>query len=132
METVKNPSERYCLYPACGKPLDQRMRKDAKFCNEQCRAAYHNPKRAEPHPDIKRINKILLKNFQILAKALGGKQLVKKKREQIIKQGFNLEYFTHQHKDFIFCYRYGYHLKEDGYFTIFLGYDNAVYKSLED
>lgn len=108
------------------------MRKDAKFCNEQCRAAHHNPKRTELHPDIKKINKILLKNFIILGKALGKREYVKKKREQMIKQGFSFAYFTHTHKDFIFCYRYGYHLKDKDYVSIFLGFDSAVYKSLED
>ncbi|MBL0882666.1 MAG: hypothetical protein IBJ16_04855 [Chitinophagaceae bacterium] len=132
MEKRSAVQQRHCLYEGCGKALDPKMRKDAKFCNEQCRAAHHNPKRAELHPDIKKINKILLKNFLILGKALGNKEYVKKKREQIIKQGFNPEYYTHQHKNFIFCYRYGYHLKEEGYITIFLGYDNAVYKSMED
>ena len=130
METAKDNIQRYCLYEGCGKPLDKKMRKDAKFCNEQCKAAHHNPRRADVHPDVKKINKILLKNFEILEKALGKKDHVKKSTVHIIKQGFNVEYHTHQHKDFIFCYRYGYHLKDDGYFTIFRGYENAVYKSI--
>ncbi len=132
METKESIPQRHCLYSVCGKPLDKKMRKDAKFCDEYCKAAYHNPKRAELHPDVKKINKILLKNFSILGKALGKKEYVKKKREHIIKQGFNLAYYTHTHNEFIFCYRYGYHFKDEGYISIFLGYDSAVYKSLED
>nr|WP_294991414.1 hypothetical protein [uncultured Sediminibacterium sp.] len=73
-----------------------------------------------------------MKNFSILGKALGKKEYVKKKREHIIKQGFNLAYYTHTHNEFIFCYRYGYHFKDEGYISIFMGYDSAVYKSLED
>ncbi|HLD53494.1 MAG TPA: hypothetical protein VJA82_09325 [Sediminibacterium sp.] len=131
METDALQPKRYCLYVGCGKALDPKMRKDAKFCNEQCKAAHHNPRRADTHPDIKKINKILLKNFLILGKALGNKEYVKKKREQIIKQGFNLDYYTHTHKDFIFCYRYGYHFKDEGYISIFIGFDSAVYKSMD-
>jgi hypothetical protein len=126
MEAKTGAELRQCLF--CEKPLGEKKRKDSKFCNEYCRAAYHNPKRAEMHPDIKRINKILMKNFQVLVKALGTKDHVKKKRDQILKQGFSLDYFTHMHKDFFFVYRFGYHLKDDGDFTIFKGYDNAVYK----
>ncbi len=126
METKAVATERQCLF--CEKLLDKKMRRDAKFCDEQCRSAYHNPKRAVMHPDIKKINKILMKNFEILVKALGTKTHVTKKRDQILKQGFNLDYHTHIHKNgHIFVYRYGYHLKEGGDFTIFRGYNNAVY-----
>jgi hypothetical protein len=88
------------------------------------------PKRSGLHPDIKKINKILVKNFKILETALGKEKYVKKDREKILNKGFNLEYITQTSKEFRFVYRYGYHLKEDGVITIFRGYDSVVLKEL--
>jgi len=128
MKTEPKPAERHCLF--CDKVLDERKRKDSKYCNEYCKAAFHNPRRAGSHPDIKRINKILAKNFFILQQALGTKDYIKKNREKVLNKGFNLEYFTHLHKHFKFCYRYGYYFDEVGEMVIFKGYDNVVMKEV--
>ncbi len=126
MKTEKTAPERRCL--ACDKPLDPKKRKDSKFCNEYCKAEYHNPKRGSVPADIKKINKILFKNYLILEKALGKEQYVKRKMDAIIHKGLDLEYVTQTHREFRFVYRYGYHLKEQGVITIFRGFDSVVLK----
>jgi hypothetical protein len=128
MKTETSVRERLCL--SCGKALDPKKRKDSKFCNEYCKAEYHNPKRGTIHPDIKNINKVLFKNYAILEKAIGKKDYIKRNIETILHKGFDLEYVTQTRREFRFVYRYGYHLKEQGIMTIFRGYDDVVLKEL--
>lgn len=102
MEPQTQTAERSCL--ACGKTMDSRKRKDSKFCNEYCKAAYHNPQRAGVHADVKRINKILLKNCEILEKMLGKHETVYVALQKLAKKGFNFNFITQVNGEYKYCY----------------------------
>jgi hypothetical protein len=97
-----------CLF--CQETLQGRS--DKKFCNDQCKSAYHNqqPKSSEIY--IKTINRQLRANRSALRKACPlGKATV---RIDFLKQlGMDLKYYTHTWKSrsnitYYFCYDYGY------------------------
>lgn len=56
-------NDRKCLQ--CYEQL--RGRADQKFCNDQCRSSYNNSQYVESNTVIKSINRILKKNYSILA-----------------------------------------------------------------
>lgn len=94
----------------CSKPLFGRI--DKKFCNEGCRSTYYNRKHRETNVYVRRINKILKKNRDILAQINTSAQ----KRvtvKQLTKLGFDLEFYTNTYttktgKTYFFCYDLGY------------------------
>jgi predicted nucleic acid-binding Zn ribbon protein len=102
-----------CIY--CGTKLKGRT--DKKFCDDQCRNAWHNsnPNRSEAF--IKKINKILRKNRSIMRfSSPEGKTTVRK--DFILGLGFDFNYFTNHYttknnNTYHFCYDYGYLLLED-------------------
>ena len=102
-----------CIY--CGAKLKGRT--DKRFCDDQCRNAWHNsnPNRSEAF--IKKINKILRKNRSILRFASPeGKTTVK--MDFLLGLGFDFNYFTNIYttknkNNYHFCYDYGYLQLED-------------------
>jgi len=102
-----------CLY--CDEEI--KGRSDKKFCDNNCKSAWHkaqaNPKEAE----IKRINKILRRNRSVLKfYSPQGKTTVRKKF--LVDQGYNFKYFTQVYKTkndnvYYLCYDYGFMLLED-------------------
>lgn len=58
---------RTCLY--CQAPV--KGRSDKKFCDADCRGAYHNRKKFRDGQLIKKINFQLLKNYRVLQECLG-------------------------------------------------------------
>ena len=100
--------EHSCLY--CQQPLKGRA--DKKFCDDQCKSAYHNKSQHSKEVYIKTINKQLRANRTALRKACpAGKATVRK--DFLIKLGMDFKYFTHTwtsqgNNRYFFCYDYGY------------------------
>ncbi len=93
----------------CGSEI--KGRSDKKFCDNQCRSAFHNSNKNEKEEFIKRINKKLRKNRMLLKFASpAGKTTVR--RSFLIEKGFDFRYFTNTYKTktgnvYQFCYDYG-------------------------
>lgn len=102
-----------CIY--CGKKLIGRN--DKRFCDNQCRNAWHNSNPNQSEAFIKSINKTLRKNRSILRFASPeGKTTVRK--HFLLELGFDFNYFTNLYTSnnkntYRLCYDYGYLLLED-------------------
>lgn len=94
----------------CGKEI--KGRSDKKFCDYNCRIAYHNSNINKNEKSIRDINKKLRKNRSILKfVSPQGKTTVKK--TFLIQLGFDFQYYTNHYKTknhniYTFCYDYGY------------------------
>ncbi len=95
----------------CNEVLKGRI--DQKFCNDYCRASYHYKRNKEKKSGLfKTIDSQLKLNRRILKRYnLAGQAQLKK--EVLINEGFDLNYFTHYWKAkngnvYLFCYEYGY------------------------
>ncbi len=97
-------------------------RSDKKFCDDQCRNAYNNKKGSEKIVLVKKINKILLKNRQILAQLNpGGK--TKMHKDNLLKKGYDFKYHTHgyttkENAQYFFCYDYGFLALDKDWFLL--------------
>ncbi len=97
-------------------------RSDKKFCSDNCRSAYNNRINSEGINLRRRINRILCKNRNIIARLNPeGKRTLHK--TVLIEEGFNFNYFTNSYKTqkgtiYHFCYDQGYIIQEDGYYTL--------------
>ncbi|MEO5984216.1 MAG: hypothetical protein ABIP80_01855 [Ferruginibacter sp.] len=104
-----NNSPKYCI--ACEKQV--RGRTDKKFCGEACRNNYNNRLKAETTNLVRNINHALGKNRRILEGFLRGDKATKVSASQLLHNGFQFKYFTHQNLNkkgniYCFCYDYGY------------------------
>lgn len=110
--------EKKCLN--CEKPIVGRA--DKKFCSSYCRSAYHYDRKGQQTNLVRRINYILKRNREILAKHNpSGKARVKK--TSLAADGFNFNYFTNVYKtrknhEYKFCYDQGYVEWDDGSCTL--------------
>lgn len=101
-------NDRKCLQ--CFEQL--RGRADQKFCSDQCRSAYNNSQYFESNTVIRTINKILKKNYSILA-TLNAMGKTTANKSDLQKKGFCFDYFTYtcitrnSHVNY-FCYDQGY------------------------
>ena len=103
--------------PACQKKFQGRF--DKKYCSDECRFIANNEKRRE-NPEEKfilSVNTILRKNRSIL-KTLNPEGKTTVRKEYLVLQGFDLNYFTSHYKTqkgntYQFCYEYGYLLLPD-------------------
>ncbi|HIN38919.1 MAG TPA: hypothetical protein EYM84_01455 [Flavobacteriales bacterium] len=98
-----------CLY--CNTPMEGRI--DKLYCNPNCKSLYHYQKSREQGGSLYnqidaqlKLNRRTLKNYN-----RGGKVTVRK--EELEKEGFNPNYFTHYWKAangniYLFCYEYGF------------------------
>lgn len=100
--------EKKCLY--CNEPL--KGRSDKRFCDVQCKSAYHNKTPNTQEAFIKNLNKQLRQNRSALRTACPkGKATV---RINFLEQlGMNFKFMTHTWKNqsgqvYYFCYDYGY------------------------
>lgn len=111
--------KRNCL--RCGHLI--RGRSDKKFCDDQCRAAYHQTNEKGVESLIRKTNYRLRKNRRIL-KELNPNGKVKCHRNTLRDKGFDFKTFTStfQNRDgkvYFFCYEYGYlPLERDYYFLV--------------
>lgn len=121
MKSTTTSTDMVCLN--CEKPLGF-GRPDRKFCGDACRHDYHNREKADDHAETKKIQAILKKNHKILKQLLGYKQGVTVSRDELIRAGYNFDYHTHtknttnESLEYVFCYNYGFRLREDGFFRI--------------
>ena len=105
-------NDRKCLQ--CFEQL--RGRADQKFCGDQCRSAYNNSQYVESNTVIKTINRILKKNYSILAD-LNVKGKTTASKSDLQKKGYCFDYFTftsatrNNHINY-FCYDHGYREQE--------------------
>lgn len=84
LETDRNCGE-------CGQRIAGRT--DKKFCNDQCRTAWHNRQHAGESSYVRDVNNILRKNRRILAELTAGGS--KEIRSVVLtKLGFKFGYFT--------------------------------------
>lgn len=101
---------RTCL--ECGAKI--RGRVDKKFCNDQCRNSYHNRTKGGVSTTVKRINRILKHNREIMHQLIPkatGKIMVN--RDKLLQEGFDFTYHTHIYttrkgNHYKFCYECGY------------------------
>lgn len=124
MESNKHPG---CL--SCQKPL--RGRTDKKFCNDYCRNIFHNRNKTLSSEKILRINRILIKNHQILQYFLIDNGIAYTKKDHLLEMGFSFRYFTHNKKNregsvFRFCYSLGYLETEKGG-VLLVGEEEVIY-----
>lgn len=105
-------NDRKCLQ--CYEQL--RGRADQKFCSDQCRSSYNNQQYFETNTVIKSINRILKKNYAILA-ALKANGKTTANRSDLQKKGYCFDYFTftstsRNSRINYFCYDHGYREQE--------------------
>lgn len=102
-------SEKRC--PACNEIVKGRI--DKIFCSPFCKSTYHYRKNRDTiDKRFVQIDKILKTNRRIL-KSFNrtGKSTIRK--EQLLKEGFNPNYFTNYWKNkkgdvYLFCYEFGF------------------------
>lgn len=105
-------NNRKCLQ--CNEQL--RGRADQKFCNDQCRSSYNNSQYLNTGTVIKTVNRILKKNYSILA-ALNANGKTTAKRSDLQKKGYCFDYFTfttttRSSRINYYCYDQGYREQE--------------------
>lgn len=97
-------------------------RADKKFCCDSCRNAFNNKINAEEESIIKRVNRRLRKNRNILIE-LNPKDKTTLTREKLLKKGFDFDYITQVYKtkdgkEYRYCYDQGYLVLEDSYLLL--------------
>ena len=98
-----------CLH--CSKELVGRA--DKKFCDNQCRNEYNNTQNGTSNNYIRKVNRIIKMNRNILAELTPKDKSIKVTQKELTKLGFSLEYFTNTYttkaeKTYFFCSEYGY------------------------
>ena len=95
----------------CNKPLEGRS--DKKYCDNYCKSAYQYKNEKENQSNFYlKVDKQLKSNRKILKTYnKAGKSTVR--AEELLKEGFNPNYFTHYWKNqkgdvYLFCYEYGF------------------------
>ena len=100
--------EKQCL--ECGGNFFGRA--DKKFCSDACRNAYHNSRSGEEEVFMKKVNRILRKNRQILSDQCPGDKTtmsyIKLASEGLDFSYFTSSYVTKEGKEYRFCYDMGY------------------------
>jgi predicted nucleic acid-binding Zn ribbon protein len=112
----------------CGEVLRGRI--DQRFCSDQCRSTYHNRRKAAPSELMRRINRVLRKNYRIFCAAHpNGKARVS--GDFLRAQGFHFPYFTHPYrtqagKTYYFVYEQGYLALDDGSYALVINHKLRV------
>ena len=111
--------QKHCLH--CEKELLGRA--DKKFCDKQCRNDYNNTTNSLSNNYIRKVNRIIKKNRNILAELCPTDKSIKVTQKELAKQGFSFEYFTNTYttkaeKTYFFCYEYGYLDLGNHYFAL--------------
>lgn len=101
--------EKICLF--CGEGF-KGGRSDRKYCDDQCRANYHNQQRQEREQVVLKINNILKHNWKVL-KLLNPTGHSTIRQSFLLEQGYNFNYFTNVYKTkegrvYYFCYDLGF------------------------
>lgn len=109
---------RTCL--ECNEPLKGRA--DQKFCNDLCRNSYNNRKLSGSTNFMRKINRILKKNHNIL-ETLNPEEKTTTYKSTLEKQGFNFNYYTNIYttktdRVYYFVYDQGYAQLENNKFML--------------
>jgi hypothetical protein len=101
-------TERQCL--SCGSTLLGRI--DKKFCDDACRSAFNNKSSSRSSAEVRKVNRILMKNRGLLEQ-LNPKGTARVKKEVLLQKGFDFNYLTNIYetksgKMYYFCYDFGY------------------------
>ena len=95
----------------CSEEIEGRV--DKIFCTPYCKSAFHYQKnKRKEKSTYKTIDDTLKRNRRLLAHYnKAGKAVIRK--EELLKTGFNPNYFTHYWKNssgdvYLFCYEYGF------------------------
>ena len=87
--------ERVCL--CCGAAI--RGREDKKFCNDECRNAWHNERRRASEKKVRKVNTILSNNWRILDRLYrDGVRTVS--ADFLSAKGFNFDVYTQMSETF--------------------------------
>jgi hypothetical protein len=94
-------------------------RADKKFCSDGCRNSHNNRLHASDETIVKRVNRILRKNRNILS-SLNPEDKIKLPIDKLTKNGFDFDvitsiYRTKDGRDYRFCYEHGYLLLDESY-----------------
>jgi hypothetical protein len=108
-----------CL--ACSKGLKGRI--DKKFCNYDCRNAYHNHFKSCDNNFMRNVMNAVRKNRQILQQILGDRKIVKTHMDRLLGRGFQFKYHTSVFDNkrggrYYYCFEYGYLPVEDDCFLV--------------
>ena len=108
-----------CLH--CSKELVGRA--DKKFCDNHCRNEYNNTQNGTSNNYIRKVNRIIKMNRNILAELTPKDKSIKVTQKELTKLGFSFEYFTNTYttkaeKTYFFCYEYGYLDLGSNYFAL--------------
>lgn len=100
------------LCKSCGDRI--RGRSDKLYCDDRCRNQYHNKEKKRPALTVlaRSIQHQLLKNRMILHRHLGRANCRLVDRDQLLREGFSFDLFTHRSRKkrgvVVFCYEFGY------------------------
>lgn len=94
-------------------------RADKKYCDDQCRSAYHYRMYGAESNTIRRINNQLRRNRKVLEEIARPAQRLRISVSRLEDAGFNFRYFTHtsinqRGEEFKVCYDYGFRSMDDG------------------
>ncbi|MFT4022905.1 MAG: hypothetical protein QM664_03855 [Flavihumibacter sp.] len=96
----------------CGLLLKGRASK--KFCDDNCRAAWHYHHKTDAANPVNTVNRLLLQNRQILRRLMSPEEdQVIASKDILLASGFHFQFHTESHIDdrglcFHFCYDFGY------------------------
>ena len=105
---METSEERRCLF--CGSALEGRS--DQKYCDSSCRTAYHGDLRKKREEPVRRINKTLKRNWNILRELnVDGKTRID--GIHLKARFFDFRYFTSIYRTqggnvYYYCYDQGY------------------------
>jgi hypothetical protein len=97
-------------------------RADKKFCDAECRTAYHNKLNSFQNNFIRNVNNILKKNRRILIE-LNPKGKAKTTKEELLDRGFKFSYYTNEYvtqggNKYHFVYEQGYLELDNGKYAL--------------
>ena len=98
------------LCPVCNN--EKTGRSDQRFCSAKCKSLFHFSKSKKEEAFYYEVDKQLKTNRRLLKKYnMAGLETIRK--EKLIEEGFNPNYFTHYWKNskgqvYLFVYDYGY------------------------
>lgn len=129
VELLTEDQKQYCMF--CHKYLDPlKGRRDRKYCDSICRSAYHNNLPKDIDEEIERVNKILFDNFKILQDIMksADRPTASIPLERLQELKFSFKYYTTAHKEYRYCYYYGYAPKDNDnrFYTVVRGFDYIV------
>lgn len=101
----------------CGRDLFGRS--DKKYCSDACRSAYNNRGISGSDKFLRKVNRKLKRNRNILS-ALNPDGKVKTHQDKLIREGFDFDFFTsvyttRDQREYRFCYEQGYLRLDNGY-----------------